>query len=120
MSVSSLADRTSASGARSVSRGVSQFGMRCALTAVAGVLLLALPAGAAEIEDVEFAETVDAEGRTLELASLGLLRYPLIVKAYVAGLYVPPGQPAQAALEDRPKRLEIRRNDRRGSPDRTL
>lgn len=72
------------------------------LTPVAGT-----PALAAAIEGVDFPDSVEVGGRTLALQGLGLLRYRWVFKAYVAGLYLEPGEPASRALEDVPKRLEI-------------
>jgi hypothetical protein len=71
------------------------------------LLLLAQPASASRLEDVAFAEDVEAGAAKLELRSVGLLRYRVLFKAYAAGLYLPPETPAHEALADVPKRLEI-------------
>lgn len=68
---------------------------------------LASPAQAGTIEDVEFAESVTISDAPLSLAGLALLRYRVIFKGYVAGLYLPAGTAPQRALEDVPKRLEL-------------
>jgi hypothetical protein len=72
---------------------------------IAGLLAAAAPA--AEIEGVRFAPSVRAGDTSLLLHGVGLLRYKWIIKAYVAGLYLPPGVPAKAVLDDVPKRLEL-------------
>jgi len=56
---------------------------------------------------VTFAERVDAGGTELALSGLGLLRYRVVFKAYVAALYLEPGSDPERVLEDVPKRLEI-------------
>jgi len=84
--------------------------MRLAVHAIAALCLClaaSRPAAAASIEDVEFADRVSAGDQTLVLSGLGLLRYRVIFRGYVAALYLPEGTlPAQALL-DVPKRLEI-------------
>lgn len=82
--------------------------MRSRMTFLA--LLAALsgaPAAAAEIEGVRFAEAHRAAGSELRLHGVGLLRYRVVVKAYVAALYLAPGHGPQHALADAPRRLEI-------------
>jgi hypothetical protein len=80
-------------------------------TRVAAALCLCLvawrPAAAASIEDVEFADRVSAGGEPLVLSGLGLLRYRVIFRGYVAALYLPEGTDPAQALRDVPKRLEI-------------
>jgi hypothetical protein len=71
------------------------------------ILLAAASAGAATIEGVEFGERVTAGDRVLALQSLGLLRYRVFFKGYVAALYLEPGVPPPLALEAVPKRLEL-------------
>jgi hypothetical protein len=71
------------------------------------ILFVASSSGAASIEGVEFDERVTAGDRVLALRSLGLLRYRIFFKGYVAALYLEPGTPAKDALEDIPKRLEL-------------
>jgi hypothetical protein len=77
-----------------------------ALLAMA-VLLGAASSGAAEIEGVEFDERVTAGERVLALQSVGLLRYRVIFKGYVAALYLEEGTSPEAVLEDVSKRLEL-------------
>ncbi len=78
-------------------------------SAVCLALTLALiaPVSAGTIEDVEFAESVEVSDTSLSLAGLALLRYRVIFKGYVAGLYLPTGTAPQSALQDVPKRLEL-------------
>lgn len=77
----------------------------CVMFAIACLLAAAAPA--AEIEGVRFAPSVRAGATSLLLHGVGLLRYKWIIKAYVAGLYLPPGVQAKAVLDDVPKRLEL-------------
>jgi len=71
------------------------------------VLLAAAPgpAGAAEVEDVRFAESVRIADREVPLRGAGLLRYRWVIRAYVAALYLP--ETARDPLADVPRRLEI-------------
>ena len=69
--------------------------------------LLALPAAAAEIEGVRFAEVRQVAGVDLRLHGVGLLRHRMVVKAYVAALYLAAGARPEQALADVPRRLEI-------------
>ena len=76
---------------------------------VCAIALLTTPARAlaAEIEDVDFPDRVEAGDTTLPLFGLGLLRYKILFRGYVGGLYLPPGTPASRTLEDVPKALEL-------------
>ncbi len=65
------------------------------------------PMGAATIEDVEFARSVRVAKTDLTLSGLALLRYRIVFKGYVAGLYLEEGTEPARALEDVPKRLEL-------------
>ena len=71
------------------------------------ILFAAAASGAAEIEGVEFDERVTAGDRVLALRSVGLLRYRVFFKGYVAALYLEPGATAASVLEAVPKRLEL-------------
>jgi len=64
-------------------------------------------ASAKEIEGVRFADRYDAHGAALALNCVGLLRYMVFIKGYVAALYLGPGVKADDVLGDVPKRLEI-------------
>lgn len=86
--------------------------LKAALSAVGLWLALAVfagpvPAGAATIEGIDFAPSVEAGGTTLTLHSVGLLRYRYIIKAYVAALYLGPGVGPAQIFDDVPKRLEL-------------
>jgi hypothetical protein len=70
-------------------------------------LLTAASSGAGEIENVEFDEQVTVGDRVLELRSLGLHRYRIFFKGYVAALYLEPGTSPAEVLEPVPKRLEL-------------
>jgi len=71
------------------------------------VLLAPAPAPGFTLQGVTFAEQVQAGDTSLQLHNAALLRYLLVIKAYVAALYLPEGVPADRALDDLPKRLEI-------------
>jgi hypothetical protein len=77
------------------------------LTGLVLGILLAVPCDAAQIEGVEFEERVTVGDQVLALQSLGLLRYRVFFKAYVAALYLEPGVGPESALRAVPKRLEI-------------
>jgi hypothetical protein len=64
-------------------------------------------ARAAEIENVRFADEIRHGNVTMRLNCMGLLRYRLIFKAYVAALYLGEGVAGTDALADVPKRLEL-------------
>jgi hypothetical protein len=78
---------------------------------ILGALVIALvtspPGGAAEIEGVRFADQIRSRDVTLQLRCVGLLRYKLFIKAYVAALYVGDGTTTDDVLADVPKRLEL-------------
>jgi hypothetical protein len=62
---------------------------------------------AAELEGVRFAEQVRVGNVTLQLNCIGLLRYKVFIKAYVAALYLGVGAASGDVLADVPKRLEL-------------
>jgi hypothetical protein len=64
-------------------------------------------AGPALVEGVAFARQVQVDGRDLPLRGLGLLRYMVFIKAYVAALYLPETVRAEDALSEVPRHLEI-------------
>lgn len=70
-------------------------------------LALAAPAHGATIEDVTFAERHEAASLALPLRGVGLLRYRVVFKGYVAALYLPREVASERVLDDVPKRLEI-------------
>jgi hypothetical protein len=78
-----------------------------ALALLTGLAGLVGSAGAASIEDVTFSARHQREGLVLPLQGVGLLRYRLVFKGYVAALYLPPDVAPEQALDDVPKRLEI-------------
>jgi len=76
----------------------------------AGVWLCLAPVctlWSAEIEGVSFAGHYRAGETTLVLNNVGLLRYRIFIKAYVAALYLGEGVRPEEVLADVPKRLEI-------------
>ena len=79
---------------------------RAAVLAVA-IVFPAASSLAAEIEGVEFDERVTLGDRVLALRSVGLLRYRVVFKGYVAALYLEEGRPTETVLENVPKRLEL-------------
>lgn len=70
------------------------------------VTLSALPVKASEVEKLKFGETYIADGKTLQLAGTGLLRY-WGFKAYTGALYLEAGAPVDDVLLDRAKRIEL-------------
>jgi hypothetical protein len=64
-------------------------------------------AKAAEIEGVQFPQRYQVHGTELELKCVGLLRYKVLFKAYVAALYMSEGDVPANSLGDVPKRLEL-------------
>jgi hypothetical protein len=79
---------------------------RAALLALA-VILAAASSKATEIEGVSFDERMTVAERVLVLQSVGLLRYRIFFKGYVAALYLGEGTPLEDVLENVPKRLEL-------------
>lgn len=69
--------------------------------------LVAGPGQAAEIEGVEFLDRYEQGDTPLRLHGLGLLRYRVFFRGYVAALYLGDGVAAEQVLEDVPRRLEI-------------
>jgi hypothetical protein len=83
---------------------------RYAVVIVSTLLLIASMPGsgaAADIEGVHFADQYQQGDVTLALHCVGLLRYKVLFKGYVAGLYLGAGVLPQEALGDVPKRLEL-------------
>ena len=82
-----------------------------AAAAIAVILLLiastSRSGAAAEIEGVQFANQYRRDDVTLSLHCVGLLRYKVLFKGYVAGLYLGAGVAPDKALADVPKRLEL-------------
>jgi hypothetical protein len=78
---------------------------------IVGALLIATMAArssaAAKLEGVDFADQVRAGDVTMRLSCVGLLRYKLFIKAYVAALYLGDGAAGGDVLADVPKRLEL-------------
>ena len=65
------------------------------------------PSHALTLENVTFADSVQAGTVRLPLHKAALLRYLIFIKAYVAALYLPDGVKPENILTDVPKRLEI-------------
>jgi hypothetical protein len=85
---------------------------RFAYAAIAFAVILSVPifARTAEMEGVDFADEVEFSkpiDRTLRLHGMGLLRYRVLFKGYVAALYLPEGVSGEDALEDVTRRLEL-------------
>ena len=84
--------------------------MRAAVRILGAVLLVlgvATVAPAAEILGVRFADQLRRGDTELVLANVGLLRYHIFIKAYVAALYLGKGVERGQLFDDVPKRLEI-------------
>jgi hypothetical protein len=78
--------------------------------ALVAILSLGLACGAAtagQVEGVAFDKQATAGPHLLYLRGVGLLRYMVFLKAYVAALYLPETVASAEALADVPKRLEI-------------
>jgi hypothetical protein len=93
---------------RVLDTGRARFGH--AVIALAVILSVPFPASAAEMEGVEFADEVSFShpiDQTLRLHGIGLLRYRVLFKGYVAALYLPEGVSGEDALEDVSRRLEL-------------
>jgi hypothetical protein len=75
--------------------------------ACAATLLSAPAAYAARIEGVEFAPDFEWGGKQLRLNGIGLLRYRIFIKGYVAALYLGDQVGPERVLDDVPRRLEI-------------
>jgi hypothetical protein len=75
-----------------------------------GALLIAAetahPSSGKELEGVHFADQYRPGDVTMRLSCVGLLRYKLFIKAYVAALYLGDGAAAGDVLADVPKRIE--------------
>jgi hypothetical protein len=69
--------------------------------------VFATTVNAATIEGVTFAERHQIGATTLLLNNVGLLRYRIVFKGYVAALYLGEGVQAAEVLADVPKRLEL-------------
>lgn len=82
---------------------------RAAMIAAILLLLACTPrfGTAAEIEGVHFADQYQSADVTLPLHCVGLLRYKVLFKGYVAGLYLGAGVSPEKALADVPKRIEL-------------
>jgi hypothetical protein len=75
--------------------------------AIAATCLGAHPALGAEIEGVAFPDQYRWSGAQLRLNGMGLLRYRVFIKGYVAALYLGERVAPERALDDVPRRLEI-------------
>lgn len=81
---------------------------RSLVIALSAALLAAGQSQAAEIEGVRFPEVYERAGSELRLQGMGLLRYRVLFRGYVAGLYLGRGaEPQQVLQENVPRRLEI-------------
>ena len=69
--------------------------------------LAAAPAAAVTVAGVSFEPRIERTQPTLVLHNAALMRWKVLFKVYVAGLYLEPGAAPQRVLEDVPKRLEI-------------
>jgi hypothetical protein len=81
--------------------------VRAVVVALCIVTLSVQASAAAEMEGVRFADDIRSGDVTMRLGCLGLLRYRLVIKAYVAALYLGEGATAGNVLDDVPKRLEL-------------
>lgn len=70
------------------------------------VLILTDNAIAAVNKGIEFKDEITADGQTLSLHGIGLLKWKYLVKVYLVGLYKPEQVTIDNVLDDIPKRLE--------------
>lgn len=82
-------------------------GLRMALAAIAVLSLGAARQPVTRVEGVTFGNTGSWRGADFELRGAALLRYRVLLKGYVAALYLGPGVGSERALADVPRRLEI-------------
>lgn len=80
---------------------------RFIIVAFAIVFLLAPASRADQIAGVEFSDWYESNGTRLQLNGVGLLRYRIVFKGYVAALYLGEEVGPENALADVPRRLEI-------------
>lgn len=59
------------------------------------------------IEGVTFPGSYTGDGAVLHLHNAALLRYKILFRGYVVGLYLPEGADPSSVLEDVPKRMEF-------------
>ncbi|MGB0621685.1 MAG: chalcone isomerase family protein [Myxococcota bacterium] len=87
----------------------ASYALRGSLLALATLVsLLAAPVThAAEIEDVPFPDQIGSGAGSLDLYGLGLLRYRVLFRGYVGGLYLPDGIRSDRLFENVPKALEL-------------
>ena len=62
---------------------------------------------AAQIEGVEFKDSLSVSGQRLLLNNVALMRYKVVIKAMVAALYLCEGVEPASVLKDVPKRIEL-------------
>jgi hypothetical protein len=76
---------------------------------IIGVLavLVGVPVGATQVNEVQFKERFEVRDSTLERMGTGILRYMGFIKAYAGALYTLPGTDPETVLDDSPKRLEV-------------
>ena len=75
-----------------------------------GLLVIGLSittVSAAVIEGVRFADRVTVQDASLRLYGVGLLRYRIVIKAYVGTLYLGDDARGSDVMSDVPKRLEL-------------
>jgi hypothetical protein len=68
---------------------------------------LMTPLNADEIEGVVFDNAIQTQDKILTLRGVGLLRYMVVIKAYVGAFYLDQAHQTSHVFEDAPKRLEL-------------
>ena len=91
----------------SVSTAIRQSSLRILPILFAAIFLPVSVAHSAEIEGVRFPEQLQMGEAQLQLRGAGLLRYRVVIKAYVAALYLDPSTRSEDALGETARRLEI-------------
>lgn len=71
------------------------------------ILFSSLTSHASQVKSVTFQDTYETGEGSLKIRGTGLLRYMVLIKAYVGVLYLPENVSSNEALSDVPKRLEV-------------
>jgi hypothetical protein len=99
--------------------GLIARGLACALLLIGVIAPLWIGARAAEIDGVQLPNTLQADGKTLQLNGVGLRTYSILgIHIYVAGLYLErPSTDADAILQSHDTKLLIVKFERNVSAE---
>lgn len=90
-----------------MTQAVAHGATRLAALLVVCAALLPSAVSASEIEGVQFADEMRIDGMLVPLRGVGLLRYRIFIKAYVAAFYAARPGALKGSLDRSPRRLEI-------------